>query len=277
MAGRVKRLALGRWGLLFGLVTAWGAQTTMIPGRDSLMHPRGLATVVNLDFFTQWSVWIPLSLFYFLMVILFFLRIREIWTGTAIFLLIGLVTFLELCTKQADIPAHGKLLPSFVVASWVLGLFLFRKESPLERERKAQEIACGVFAALFTLAGLSKLQAMGWGWTDGNLHAMLFFERSYNAPVQLFGEIRYWISHYPALCGLGAATVLVMECAGVLFVFPRTRKLYAWFAVFALVAMMVLVAGRNLGWILIILALAYSRIGDKEAILQEEEAARTAS
>ena len=45
---------------------------------------------------------------------------------------------------------------------------------------------------------------------------------------------------------------------------------------FVLVAMMVLIAGRNLGWILIILALAYSRIGDKEKILQEEEAARAA-
>jgi hypothetical protein len=148
---------------------------------------------------------------------------------------------------------HGKLLPAAVLVAWIVAL---GRGGP-DRVRRAIEAACGVTAATYTLAALAKIGGAGAGWFDPNYLGLLVLERAVGAPAPL-AALRLAVAQRPAACLALATGALLIEGAGVLFVWPPARRPVA----LALVALHVGIAACMgyvyATWALVVLALAWA-------------------
>jgi len=164
------------------------------------------------------------------------------------------------------------MLPAVALLGLLLGPLVQRGEGDERQLEAGRQLALGMVGAMFTLSALSKWTAMGWGWTDGEIHALLIFERGVGE-TGLLAEARLWMGHHPDVCGLFAAATLIVESTGALLLFPRTRRPWIVAAVALLVGFMVLPGvGMNLGWILVLVALGWLDFGGRQRGDQRESA-----
>lgn len=118
---------------------------------------------------------------------------------------------------------HGKLLPTVVLAAWMIGAHLGRGTSPGAALQGAHEAACGAVAAIYGLAAGAKVVGSGAAWFEPSYLGTLLVERSVGAPAPL-AAARLWLAGHPPLVTALATGALVAEAAGVLFLWPRWRR-----------------------------------------------------
>ena len=103
---------------------------------------------------------------------------------------------------------HGKLLPAAAALAIAFS---------------GSEAACGVVAAIYTLAGLAKVLGAGAGFVDPEYLGTLILERSFYVPTALSSVRLYLAESRPLLVALSVGT-LVVELGGAFFVLPRFRR-----------------------------------------------------
>ncbi len=103
---------------------------------------------------------------------------------------------------------HGKLLPASVALALALS---------------GAEAACGVVAAIYTLAGIAKLRGAGALFLDADYLGTLVLERAFHVAAPL-GQLRLALAESRVVITLLAAATLVLELSGALFVFRSARR-----------------------------------------------------
>jgi hypothetical protein len=160
---------------------------------------------------------------------------------------------------------HGKFLAGAALFAWLLGYALARSRGDAEREKHAHEWACGAVAALYLIAGLSKLWGAGLGWGHGGGVAMeIAAASSFGfAPLR---ALRTWTATAPLLPALFASGTLLIELAGGLFVVPRFRRAVAWLTASMHLGILLLLGFHYLFlWSPLVFGLAYSSLDRKSA------------
>ncbi len=257
MVDRLKRIALWRWALLWVLAWAWFLATAGVMG-DRIVHRVGPLAWFDGSVLLAPSIWLVLGLLYWLSVVAFVLGRWERLTGAWIFVWLGGMGLLEMGVRTDSMPPLVNLMGANLVLAWLIG-----SNVPASREvqeRRGQDLMCGVFGAMLTLAGISKLRHAGWNWFDGNVHALFIWERAQPLVAPPFMlELRMWLAQHPFWAGIGATYAVLVECLGGLFVVERFRKPFA-------IAVMLMFFSMNLslglgeqGWVAVPLALAWSR------------------
>lgn len=155
------------------------------------------------------------------------------------------------------VPAAACLLGWVVAASatWALG---WTEGASLAA---AWEGAAGVMAALYTLAGLSKVTETGWRWVTPSHHALLVAERAFTGPRPI-RALRRRAARSRVVCGAVGVVGLVAELACALYVFPDARPALT-VAVLALHAGIVLLLGyvEPEWWLVMIAITAVTTVG----------------
>jgi hypothetical protein len=148
---------------------------------------------------------------------------------------------------------HTALMPGAALAAYAVGYAITR------REGAGNEAACGVVGAVYALSGLAKLAAAGLRWVAGGPLALLIAERSLDAPAPL-AALRRAVAASPAACTALAVTTLLIECGGLVFLWPRARRVYAALALVMHVGIALLMGYVYVHFALVVAALAWSSL-----------------
>lgn len=145
---------------------------------------------------------------------------------------------------------HGKLLPASVALALALS---------------GAEAACGVVAAIYTLAGIAKLRGAGALFLDPDYLGTLVLERSFHVAAPL-GQLRLALAESRVLITLLAATTLVLELSGALFVLPRCRRPLALALLFMHAGIAAAMGYVYVQWAAVVLGLACWREPPRPAV-----------
>lgn len=136
---------------------------------------------------------------------------------------------------------HGKLLPAGVALAMALS---------------GAEAACGVVAAVYTLAGLAKVRGAGALFLDPDYLGTLVLERAFHVAAPL-AQLRLALAESRALVTLGALSTLILELGGALFVFRRARRPLALALVLMHAGIAVAMGYVYVQWAAVVLGLAF--------------------
>jgi hypothetical protein len=247
----------GRWALGAALALSWLGVSFEVLSVHGLPYAHGAAAL--LEWLVAPAPWVVLSLVFFGALAAFLLRR---WQGVAAVvatLLLALALHLQVSQWPGESGVrHAPLMPAAALGAYGLA-WLFTK-----RERTAHEAACGVVAAIYFLAGVAKLEVGGLHWAQGGQLALLIAERSVDVPAWL-AALRRGFALSPGLCSALAATAVAVECAGLLFVWPRARSAYAVAAIALHAGIAVLMGYVYVHYVLTVAALAFSRLDRNES------------
>lgn len=259
MVQRLRSVPLWRWAVLYVLLAAWLMVTAAVLG-DRIAARRGLLGWVDLDPLLAPPVWLATGALYLGAALAFTLGYRERLAGAFLFAWLGVTGLAEMGVRGDFMPPLANLLGGNLVLAWLLGSALPGADDA--RARRGHAAMCGVFAAMLTLAGGSKLVHSGLGWFDGGMHALWIWERAQPLvapePVR---DLRLWLSARPDLVAVGATYTLLVECLGGLFVFERLRKPMALALLLMFTSMNLALGLGEQGWVAVPMALAWSRPG----------------
>jgi hypothetical protein len=150
---------------------------------------------------------------------------------------------------------HGSLLPvSALIATLATPRLTGGRSAAL-----AQEAAWGAVAAVYTLAGLSKVLGSGLAWFSPTNLGLLILERAADAPEPLMG-LRLAVAGSPALCVVLATGALLAELGGVALLWPRARPFLALALVFTHVGIAALMGYVYASWAIVLIALTWGRL-----------------
>ena len=189
------------------------------------------------------------------------LTLRWCWreddrAGWAVVALFGVAWIIERVSAEGHQGVrHGSLLPvSALIATLVTPRLIGRRSAEL-----TQEAAWGAVAAVYTLAGLSKVLGSGLGWFAPSNLGLLILERAADAPEPLMG-LRLAVAGSPALCVALAAGALIAELGGVLLLWPRARPFVALALVFTHVGIAALMGYVYASWAIVLITLTWGRL-----------------
>jgi hypothetical protein len=217
---------------------------------DGLSHPRGIAGMVDLSWLARAPSQVA-GLLVLVGVLLWFIR----WGGAAAALLSGLLLLVQAWLLAWQWPVgsgvdNGVTLPAAALLAWGVGAFL---ADPAVAARVGREAACGVVAAAYLLAVVSKLQGSGIGWASGQNLALHI---SIHDAGGLLSPLRQWVVDSPRVCGaLGVGTLLI-EGSSLLFLLERFRRPWALLALGLHVGISLLMGLHHYDWLLVVLGLA---------------------
>jgi hypothetical protein len=215
----------------------------------------GIAAAMNVRH--AGSTWVIFGAFavYVAAIALHARRLVPAITGAVAFALLGLSWWVD-----PDVH-HAKLLPAAALGAWVAAWIVARamRRDPVVAEIIAREAACGVVAAAYVGAGIAKLAASGLAWVTSSNLALLAAERAIIGPDWL-RSIRLEVARTPWLCTALAAASLAIELAGVVFLLPRARRVYAIAAVLMHLGVAVLLGYVYAPWMVLIVALAWASV-----------------
>lgn len=178
---------------------------------------------------------------------------RAGWAVVGIF---GLCWLIERASAEGHQGVrHGSLLPvSALIALLVAPRVTGSRAAPL-----AQEAAWGAVAAVYTLAGLSKVLGSGLAWFSPTNLGLLILERAAEAPAPIM-DLRLAVAGQPGLCVTLAAGALVAELGGVLLLWPRARPLVALALILTHLGIAALMGYVYATWALALVALTWGRV-----------------
>ncbi len=136
---------------------------------------------------------------------------------------------------------HGKLLPVGVALAMALS---------------GTEAACGVVAAIYTLAGIAKLRGAGALFCDPDYLGTLVLERAFHVAAPL-AQLRLALAESRSLLTLVALGTLILELGGSLFVFHRARRPLAFALVLMHAGIAVAMGYVYVQWAAVVLGLAF--------------------
>jgi hypothetical protein len=150
-------------------------------------------------------------------------------------------------------PSAGALL-AFLIVRWLAG-------GPVAaREAHGWEAGCGVLAACFTIAGMTKHRKSGWGWTGGRNMALLIAERSYKGDSWVY-RLRAKVASYPRACGVVAVGSLLLEDCGFLYMVHPIRAAFAAATTAMFAGILVLLGYIEVHWVAAVIALTLLTAG----------------
>ncbi len=168
---RLKRIGVARLGLAWVLAWAW------ILAHWALYREPLTVAGVDLGWLLEGAPWMLGAALYFGAAAAFVLRRAQITTGLFLVVALGLLGEAERQVRGDVMPPLVTLLGATVILAWLAGRYL-PGGSAEERAERGHELACGVLAAHLFLAALAKLALSGPGWVDGEVHALLIYERA---------------------------------------------------------------------------------------------------
>ena len=176
--------------------------------------------------------------------------------GWAIVALFGVAWLIERASAESHQGVrHGSLLP----VSALIGALAAPRLTGRRSAELTQEAAWGAVAAIYTLAGLSKLFGSGLGWFAPSNLGLLILERAADAPAPLVG-LRLAVAGSPALCVALATGALLAELGGALLLWPRARPFVALALVFTHVGIAALMGYVYASWAIVLIALTWGRL-----------------
>lgn len=260
--------------LAMALLGAAAAPITRARAVEVLPSPSGLATLVPLAWLSQPTAQ-GVAMVLVLALLALFVRGRA--TSAAglgvFFVVLALNSVARSMTSEDPTGTQGSQVPCATLAAWLLGRALAPR---LGRDREAlgTSLACGVVAAAYTMAAISKLLARGIDWVDGPTLALMIYERASGALAPL-AMLRRGVASVPWLSSLGMAGVLALESCGWLFLFRKARRAYAAAVVGFHVSSALLLGYPHAEWALT--AIAWAWAGTARPVAASEGARRAPS
>ena len=191
-----------------------------------LPYPRGIARLAELGFLTSPVAQNVILAAVVAMLALFVSGRRPQlagWTLVGIALVTHAVVR-SVHAQEAD-RTQGSQEPYATLIAWLIGTKV-AKRFGREPEELGASLACGVVAAGYSMAALSKLMHSGIHWVDGRAMALLIYERAGQVPAP-FSDLRYAAASHPLVCKLAMGSALVLESCGWFFLFTRLRRPFA--------------------------------------------------
>jgi hypothetical protein len=257
----LRRVRVARWVMLYLLVMAWALATGKCMG-GQITSAWGLGRYLDLSPLLHPALWLGTGAAYLAAAVAFTFSVRERLTGALLFAWLGVVASAEMCVRDAFMPALDILLAANMTLAWVLGLG--GAGDAAAREARGHEWMCGVFGAMISLSGLSKVLNAGAGWFNGEMHSLYIWERAQPmVDLEALRALRLFFADHPALCAAGATWTIAVECLGITFAIPRLRKIYAVMVASMFVSMDIALGFGEPGWVQLPLALAFSSLAVK--------------
>lgn len=214
----------------FSVLAAIAGTFGVVQPVTRLPYPRGLTAWIDLWPLTHPGPQLAMQVMLAVLMVLLWRGRRPTPVVLAI-LVLGTVQQLLSSAMHTDWGERqqGSQMPIAALVAWLVGRTLLR-QNPSRSATLPEDLACGVFAAGYTLAGVAKLSASGFAWVDGRALALLIQERApTGGPV--LEPIRSWVAQQSTLCTGMMAGALVLELAGPVFLFPAARMPFALCAV----------------------------------------------
>ncbi|MES2640250.1 MAG: hypothetical protein V4850_12225 [Myxococcota bacterium] len=206
----------GRFGVGLGLLMAWASFGKVLWVDGMPYAPYGLDAVPMNAAVVAGATLVFLAAF-----VAFQRRRAEDVASVVIVLLFALGTQVMAWQAPPRMGVNGAtMLPGAALLAWWLARRTVRRGP--ERERRGIEAACGIVAACYTVAVVSKLYTSGPGWASAGNIAMQITTQAHFAPEPLHAA-RLAAAASPTLCAaLGIGTLLI-EGGALLFVVPAAR------------------------------------------------------
>lgn len=185
---------------------------------------------------------------------------HHVWPGRfalLAFLSFALLSFQETSLWPGDVGVrHAGRLAVATLGGWFIAYVFTHRQTPTGRAICAHHAACGIAAAGYVIAGITKLHLSGTSFIDGGNLALLVAERSFDGPGWLQG-LRAWVASQAILCSVLASFALTLELCGVAFLWPRARRTYTVVAATFQVGVILLLGYLVLEWVILLAALAF--------------------
>lgn len=178
----------------------------------------------------------------------------------ALLMIVGLRRF-EVATYGPQIVVRlGKYAPASacLLAGWVaalVGLTLGIDREHLELY--AWDAAAGVFGSCYLLAALAKVRETGWSWGKAEHMSVMLAERGFGPA----GGLRLWLAQRRLACATIGMTGMVVELAGVLFVWAPLRPALAAVVVVFKLMTWLLFGYFEPEWVLVVMAIGVAAWG----------------
>ncbi len=227
-SGEVTELPANRWprawfaaGLFMAMISY-----NRISRMESVPYPRGLAAWVDLGWAAQPSALAGLALLFLVAMVAWVVRVRETAAAVVMIAVLWIAESLHLSQWADDVGGNkaavlpvASLLAYTVTRAWSRR----RGDDALTVERLAVEAACGVCAAAYFLAGVSKISESGLMWASGSNLALHITVHGWRG-VEALIPFRLAVAEVLPLCTLFGVGTLIVECGYLFFVVPALRK-----------------------------------------------------
>lgn len=172
------------------------------------------------------AVSVALTLLFVTASVLFVMRRWEVWTGgLVVAMLAGGATLQDALWPGEIGENHAVVLPGVAVLAYLIGrgTGLRRGMDRATAERLGYEAACGVAAACYLIAGLSKVHMSGLAWASGSnlslhMHVHALSGGAWMRPFRLAVAEHLW------LCTAFGAGTLLIECGAVVYLWAPLRR-----------------------------------------------------
>lgn len=255
--------------LAIGLLATWASLGRVLQV-EGLPFPRGLSAWVPLDVLVSPAGFGVLTLLFVAATVAFTIRRHEGHAAAAMAVLCALGGHLQasqwsLDASQANrsLVLPGAALVVYVaVRSWVLRQGTDRDQA----DAWGLEGACGVAAACYTLAGVSKLLGSGTAWAEGSNLAMHVAVHAHGGAQALL-PLRLAIADNLDLCQVFGTLTLTVEATFFLFVIRSLRRPYALAAAGMHVGIALVMGLHHYDWMFVVLGLGFAvgpRVGSDD-------------
>lgn len=253
----VTRPAFARVVIGLALLVAWPN-----PGRitrvSGIPYPHGLSALVDLSLLVQPAAVAVLTAAYGIAVIAFVLRVRQGISGLLAAGLLALVTHLTESQWPHGIGLHnGAILPGATLTAYSIAFLITRRRSLTEREWFGVEAACGIVAAGYSLAGLSKLLGSGLGWAQGANLSIHIATHSHSGAA-FMRPLRLWVAENVQLCTLLGIGTLLVECSFLAYTWQKARKPYAILVTCMHTSISILMGLHHFDWLFTAIGFAWA-------------------
>lgn len=264
MARPMKRVPFGRWLMAMALVEAWFVSSREWAGTHLFRAVVGVAHLVDPTPLASMPSFFAMTAIYLSCVALWTSGRLLPYTGAVAWVVLAISASLEASAIGRPNPTLDVIFPLVMLGAWEVGRQVKRAASESERDAFAHEVVCGVLAGIFFLACTAKLSHTGSEWTDGNPLRLLVFERSFGATPPL-DQLRLAFANNTWLARFASTYTVLVQGAGLAFLFPRARKLWTLAVIPMFTGFAVLMGMFQIPWVLLPIALSWSTFGLRDA------------
>jgi hypothetical protein len=242
----VRAPPLGRVFVGVSLLFAWGSLAQILTVRG-LPHPRGLAALVDLSYLVQPGGAAIATVVYLLALVAFVMGRRMDFAALVMIALLATGTHLQACQWPPGVGVNGATtLPGAALTAW----WITRRFGQTGREA-----ACGIVAAAYPLAALSKLTSSGLVWASAGNLSLHIASQSYVAWPAL-QPLRLAAADSPTLCGALGIGTLVIEGGVLAFLWAPARLPIAMLVVAMHLGIALLMGLHHYDWMFMVVGLA---------------------
>lgn len=232
---------------------------------DSVAYPRGLARWIDLSWAVQPAAQGVLVVMFLVALVAWVLRAREGAAAAVMIAVLWIAESLALSEWADDVGGNkaavlpvASLFGYSVTRAWATR----RGMAPITVERLAVEAACGVCAAAYCLAGVSKVWESGLMWASGSNLALHITVHGWRG-VEALIPFRLAVAQLLPLCTVFGVGTLIVECGYLFFVVPALRKPLSIAATLMHLSIGLVMGLHHYDWMFVEIGLAWYVVGDQ--------------